>query len=321
MKRIILIIAIIFLCIIGIYFFGENGIEKINGENIKNSSDKNVAGENYEDGVINTLNTFNSIANNKKPSVAKKFIDENIDDFSQLDADIIITMYIENLRKYQKIYAEKIFTWEYQIALLDAYDKSYNLDKIGKDYSDEIKEYLYSMQEDGFLLSYNEGIISIFPDYGGLKEYNTYLSESIKDYIDIISRESSEEMATDTEIKITWDELSYRVLNTEKYIDEYPDSIKYDEVYDLYLLYLKTFLSGFNDTAIYYWNTKMIRNDVLQVYNKTIIHNKSTFTAKTLSNYMEIIEKNDNKVEEGALNYVSNIVDRLSSSRKLQLKE
>ena len=239
----IIIISIIALSLIGVYFFNRDGIDKIDGKNIKNSSEVDLKDEN-DDEIINTLNTFNSIVKNKKPSLAKKFIDDNINDFSQLDADIIITMYVDSLRKYQDIYSEKIFTWEYQIALLDAYDKSYNLDKISKEYSEEIKKYLNSMKEDGFLLSYNEGIISIFPDYGGLKEYNSYLSESIKDYIDIISRESSEGLATDTEIKITWDELSYRVLNTEKYIIRYSDSIKYDEIYDLYLMYLKTFLSG-----------------------------------------------------------------------------
>lgn len=267
------------------------------------------------DGLPNLLNAFNDVISTKSPYEAKVFLDQQMPTASELDSDIMLTMYVDQQRAFLEGYSEVIFDWPYQNALLDAYDKSYNLDQLSRQYSDEIMTFLKEIKRDGFLLNYHEGIITIYPDYNKLQDYETYVSESILEYINILSRESSEILSADGGLTISWEELSFRVLSTERYLVAYPNSIRYEEVFDLYKWYLDALLTGLPDTPIYYRNSNLIRNDVLQIYNKTIIHNTDTVTSAILKEYLGIIRSKNNKVDGEALDYVRETLKNLSFSQ------
>ncbi len=262
----------------------------------------------------NLLNSFNEVVINGSPADSKEFVDRYITMASELDADIMLTMYVDHQNQYLDQYSEDIFIASYQNALLDAYDKSYNLEKLSKEYSEEIMNFLKAIKRDGFLLNYHEGLVTLYPDYNLLKNYENYVSDSIKGYIDILSRESSEILSADGGLTITWDELSYRVLNAERYLVKYENSIRYDEVFDLYKWYLNILLTGLPDTPIYYRNSNLIRNDVLQSYNKTIIHNTDMVTSNILEEYLDIIRTKDNKIDGEALDYVRETLKTISFS-------
>lgn len=260
----------------------------------------------------NMLNVFNETIEKGTPSDAKIFLDQYMSTASQLDADIMLTMYVDHQREYLESYSELIFDWSYQTALLDAYDKSYNLDKLSSNYSKEVIAFLTDVKRDGFLLNYHEGIVTLYPDYNLLKNYEQYVSESIGDYIEILSRESSEILSADGGLTISWAELSFRALSAERYLVKHSDSIRYDEIFDLYKWYLNTLLTGLPDTPIYYRNSNLIRNDVLQNYNKTIIHNTDTMTSSILKEYLDIIRSKNNKVDGEALDYVREVLKNIS---------
>jgi len=252
----------------------------------------------------NLLNACNQTISEGTPVNTKEFLDKHMPTASELDADIMLTMYVDQQRTFLESYSEIIFDWPYQNALLDAYDKSYNLDKLSRDYSDEIMIFLVEIKRDGFLLNYHEGIVTLYPDYNLLKNYEHYVSTCIAEYIELLSRESSEILSADGGLTITWEELSFRVLSTERYLVAYEDSIRYNEILDLYKWYLNTLLTGLPDTPIYYRNSNLIRNDVLQSYNKIIIHNADTRTATILNGYLDVIRSKNNKVDGEALDYV-----------------
>ncbi len=148
--------------------------------------------------------------------------------------------------------------------------------------------------------------------YNLLKNYDDFVSESIGDYIEILSRESSEILSADGGLTITWEELAYRVLNAERYLVKHSDSIRYEEIFEMYKWYLNTLLTGLPDTPIYYRNSNLIRNDVLQSYNKTVIHNTDTKTSFILKEYLDIIRSKDNKIDGEALDYVRETLKTLT---------
>jgi hypothetical protein len=259
----------------------------------------------------NLLNACNQIVEEGTPVETKIFLDKHMPTASELDADIMLTMYVDQQRSFLEGYSELIYDWSYQSALLDAYDKSYNLDKLTRSYSNEIMEFLEGIKRDGFLLNYHEGIVTLYPDYNILKEYENYVSTCMAEYIELLSRESSEILSADGGLTITWEELSYRVLSAERYLVAYEDSIRYSEILELYKWYLNTLLTGLPDTPIYYRNSKLIRNDVLQSYNKIIIHNSDTTTASILKGYLDIIRTKNNKVDSEALDYVRSTLENL----------
>ena len=171
--------------------------------------------------------------------------------------------------------------------------------------------FLEAIKQDGFLLNYHEGLVTLYPDYNLLQSYQPYVSESIREYIEILSRESSEILSADGGLTISWEELSFRVLSAEQYLVSYQDSIRYDEILELYKWYLNALLTGLPDTPIYYRNSNLIRNDVLQSYNKVIIHNVDTVTSGILTGYLDVIRSRNNKVDGEALAYVRETLKNL----------
>jgi hypothetical protein len=267
------------------------------------------------DSLPNLLNAFNDIIETGTPYEARAFLDEYMPTASELDADIMLTMYVDQQRAALEDYSQMSLDWTYQRALVDAYDKSYNLEKLSRGYSDEIMSFLTEIKKDGFLLNYHEGIVTIYPDYNQLQNYENFVSGSILEYINILSRESSEILSADGGLTISWSELSFRALSAEGYLKAYPSSIRYDEVLELYKWYLNALLTGLPDTPIYYRNSKLIRNDVLQTYNKTIIHNADTITSTILKAYLDIIRTKNNKVDAEALDYVRVTLKNLTFSQ------
>ena len=111
-----------------------------------------VAAENAEDDsrLPDLLNQFNKIVEEGNPSESKAFIEQYISTASELDADIMLTMYVDQQRSFLDGYSEIIYDWSYQNALLDAYDKSYNLDKLSGQYSKGVMTFLEDIKRDGF---------------------------------------------------------------------------------------------------------------------------------------------------------------------------
>lgn len=307
-MRKIIVCALTVLLITGC----EAAPQKINSESL--SADQIELSQETDLGLPNLLNTFNRVVEEGTPNEAKLFLDEYMKTASVLDSDIMLTMYVEQQRNFLEGYSDLIFDWTYQKALLDAYDKSYNLDKLSNQYSEDVMVFLKGIKRDGFLLNYHEGIVTLYPDYNLLKNYNQFVSDSISDYIEILSRESSEILSADGGLTITWEELAFRVLNTERYLTKHSDSIRYNEIFEMYKWYLNTLLTGLPDTPIYYRNSNLIRNDVLQSYNKTVIHNTDTKTSSILKEYLDIIRSKDNKIDGEALDYVRETLKTLTFS-------
>ncbi|TEB15874.1 hypothetical protein Psfp_01817 [Pelotomaculum sp. FP] len=104
------------------------------------------------------------------------------------------------------------------------------------------------------------GSFCCFPiiDYSFYKKFSAFVTPDLKDYIDIMAEESDQVPAKDAALVIGWDEVLRRALNQEEFINAYKDSMKVDEVRELYKKYLTFTLYGLNNTPLFSYESVLI---------------------------------------------------------------
>lgn len=239
------------------------------------------------------------ISENKEPYEIIKFIDENIDQTSEVEAVEMIKEFELVQEKYMNIYAEELYKSNRQEILnLTFPNGEYDPQKLDAIEDGELKQLVTKIAEGKYKLINVEG--SFFPiiDYGSFKKYEKYLPEDMKGYLNIKSLESDSPSMTDGGLIITWDELANRLIKTEKYLMKYPEGLKNEEILRLYGEYLIKYMSGGDNTPIYNMEDNKILEDVLESYKKTIVNNKNTITADIMSKYLKLIEENEYIVDD-----------------------
>lgn len=179
----------------------------------------------------------------------------------------------------------------------------FNKAKIENIKNENLKELVNKIIQGKYKLINMEGAFYPIIDYEALKIYNNYLSDEIKEYIDLKSMDSNLPTILDAGLVISFDQLAERLIKTEKYIIEYPYSIKYEEILRLYGVYLKFYLEGSDNTSIYDYGTKEIKDEVLSSYIKTKNINE-TVTSRVVSKYIDIIDENQKIIDEAVLSKV-----------------
>lgn len=295
---------------------GEESTNAVVGLNISKQGDLTES-----DKLPRVLNTFSEITKTERPVKSLEYIEKNIANVSKLEADILAIMYVDHLKEYLDLYSLKLYNVEYQNALKEAYDKSFDLTRIKGEYSEDVMDFLRDVKEDGYLLYYRDGFITLSPNYNVLNSYGQYLSDEVNDYLELISREANEALSAGAGITISWEELAFRVINAEMYLQKYPNAMRYEEVKQMYLVYLDVMLRGMQNTPIYDWRSGFIRNDVYEMYNKTIIHNANTTTAKILEDYLALIENNGNMIDQSIYDFAIKVISDLSDSDILEFEE
>ncbi len=268
-----------------------------------------------------TMTDYNNIVKgDNEPFVLVKFIDENIKGVTEEEA-IEMIMRLEEIQEgYKELYTDELFTEGYQMELLSLSEvvQPNNLlfdeENIEEIKNGDLKELVQKLIDGKYKLINIEGGFYPIIDYEALKDYDEYISEEIRDYIHIRSMDSNKPAALDAELRITFDELSERLIETENYILKYPSGKRYEELLRLYGTYLGFYIGGLDNSPIYDHETKIITDDVLNSYKK-IIREKDTKTSQVVTKYMAIIDENENKIDGSVLaeglNLKNQVIDEL----------
>ncbi|WP_416197127.1 MAG: Lipoprotein [Sporanaerobacter sp.] len=247
------------------------------------------------------------ISANKEPYEIIKFIDENIDKTTPVEATEMIKEFETVQEKYMNIYSEGLYKSNRQEILNQVFPNGeYDPQKLDAIEDGELKEIVTKIVEGRYKLINIEG--SFFPiiDYGSFKKYGKYLPEDMRGYLNVKALESDSPSMTDGGLIITWDELANRLIKTEKYLIKYPEGQKNEEILRLYGEYLIKYMSGGDNTPICNAEDNKIIGDVLESYKKTIVTNKNTVTADIISKYLKLIEENEYIIDD---TFNSKIVD------------
>lgn len=270
--------------------------------------------ENTEKTREEIMNEFDSIVGKGQLEDIIKFIDENIGKLSQIEGDKMVSKLEDMLYKSLDATTDKIFEGDTDGELMKIAGTEFFFpeDKIKDIENEKFRQEVTSIVNSKYKLINLEGSYYPIPDYEKMKKYNSYISDEMKEYIEIKAMDSNEPVAVDGGLRITYEDLAERIVKTEKYIEKYSQGQRYEGMLGDYKNKLAIYLGGLDNTPIADYTSKRIFDDVLESYKKTS-NIKDSSTAFVVQKYVAIIEENDliiNKTVEDKV--VSLITEALS---------
>lgn len=243
------------------------------------------------------------------------FIDGNIGKLSQIEGDKMISDLERVLYRSLDTIVDKILQTDTkgELITIAGTELFFPEDKI-KDIQDEkLRDEITKVINSKFKLINLEGNYYPIVDYEKIKQYNGYISDEMKEYIEIKAMDSNEPMAVDAGLRISYDDLADRIIRTEKYIGKYSQGQRYEEMLGNYKNKLAIYLGGLDNTPIADFTSKRIFDDVLESYKK-VSKVKDSATAFVVSKYINVIEENDLIINKSVEDMVVSLVNEALSS-------
>lgn len=270
-------------------------------KNKEGQEEKNIVEENQkitEEEAEKIMLEYNDLLTKGKPYEVLGFVDENIQKLSEEKAGEMIVGLGKVQKQYVAEYTDSLFEDDYakQNRLHEIFGYEFNKDKIDTIEDEELKAFIVEILKGGYEMASLEGDFYPMIDYGYLKKYIPYLSDDMKDYIEITSKESNELSFRDGAIAVSWNELADRALKTEMYLTKYKDGAMRKEIDELYIMYVRPYIH-----PMYNFETHKLDEEYINTYKKVAADNKGTVIAEITKEYLEIIEKNDYKENDDVM--------------------
>lgn len=239
------------------------------------------------------------ISENKEPNQVIEFINENIGKVSHEDGVEMVKDFEKLQEDYIDLYTDELNKEDRQKLLIEVQPgPEFAPERVEEIENEELKGLVSRIIKGKYKLISKEGFYYPVIDYANYKEYEKFLSDELKECLNIKIIESSSPAILDGKMAVAWDELGNRLINIEKYLIKYPEGIKHEEITRLYGEYLVTYMSGTDNSPIYDTNNKKIHKNIFDNYKKIVSNNKKTITGDIINKYLELIEKNDYIIDD-----------------------
>lgn len=300
-KKIFISVLLIIAIAIQIGCTGNENQEDINNdENGQQDTTDNSTNDNdtkKENGIINELNTL--VEEDTELIEIIEFIDENISTISKENASIMISKLEEVQKQNLSRLDEKFYgSNTIQSEINDIYNPKFNINEIDNVDDEDLKELLIETRDTGYKIETAEGMYFPIINYEFYKQYSSYVTSDIKEYIDIMAIESNEVPAKDAALVIGWDEVLERALKQEKFINQYSESAKINNVKELYKKYVAFTLFGLNNTPLINYDSKVIVDDAKNIYMNAIESDVDSKLLETLRDFLEILKEDKYKLTD-----------------------
>lgn len=173
-----------------------------------------------------------------------------------------------------------------------------------------LKELITKTKNSGYKVETAEGTYFPVIDYEFYKQFKPHVTADIQDYIDLMAVESNQVPAKDAALVISWDEIIQRALNQEKFINTHSDSVKLNDIRQLYQKYVTFILYGCNNTPLFRYDTKTIDPEAREAYLNAVANNGSSALIKTLEAYMQVIIINDYKLTDQVAQHRTGVMNK-----------
>ncbi|MGI6778904.1 MAG: hypothetical protein ACOX7R_13115 [Acetivibrionales bacterium] len=260
------------------------------------------------------MDEFNSLVDNRAGlNEIINFINENILLVSKENASAMVCRFEEvqenNLPELEKkYYADSI-----QEKLNDAYKPGYIIDINEIDSIDdkELKDLLVKTRDVGFKVETAEGMFFPIINYEFYKKYSSYVMEDIKEYIDIMAVESGKAPARDAALVIGWDEVLDRALIQEKFINQYTESERINDIRQLYEKYVRFALFGLNNTPLFNYDSLTMSDEAKSIYLEAVEKQEESKLMEKLQGFIEILEKSNYRLTDEASEYRETVLENM----------
>jgi hypothetical protein len=239
-----------------------------------------------------------------------EFLDNNISLVSSENASVMI----DRFEKLQKEFLPKLDERFYkedslQTQMREVYMEGFDISKLDEIKDEDLKELLAETRDSGYKVETAEGMFFPVIDYEFYKKYSPYVTPDIKGYIDLMAVESNSTPAKDAALVISWEEILKRALNQEKFISQYQNSIKIDDVKDLYKKYLSFTLFGLNNTPLFSYDSKAMAAEAKEAYMNAVESNSDSEFLKIVNDFLELLKKTNFKLTDEVDNYRKDAVE------------
>jgi hypothetical protein len=184
----------------------------------------------------------------------------------------------------------------------DLFNKTEFYDRLVLNYEDtartdqEVIAYMADVKKNGLLLNSGEGSLFLDSNNEIISEYfGPYLTDGSKEFLNQYIIENDQSYAQDGGLSISVKELGDRLIFWDKFLIKYPDQLFTDHAQDFYRTYLRTLLTGLDNTMAYDMSTMEWSKEFLHVYKSIVEKEKGTKSAQVLSRYLDLLAANDFK--------------------------
>lgn len=259
------------------------------------------AGQNETESIMNDFQSL--LKNNAGVDEVAAFINDNIAGASPEDASEMLDRF-ESIQKNNLPQFEGLYN---EVNVQSKINDEYKAIIAGSEIKDSgLKELLAETYNSGYKVETAEGMYFPIIDYGFYKNFSSYATPDMKDYIDIMAEETEQMPAKDGALVIGWDEIIKRALNQEQFINTRKDSVKVDEVRQLYNKYVIFTLYGLNNTPLFSYDTKTLDPEAREVYLNAVADTGDSDYLKTLSGFLDLVRNNNYKLTNEADQYRKN---------------
>lgn len=282
--------------------------------------DSNILSNEYSQEQEKIMSEFNKLINTKDISEQEiiKFVDHNIKNIPSDNASKLVLGIEEVQHKNYEKRINSFFTGNIQTKIAKAFvdknsinvlDTMKDLDNV-KD--DELKKYLSEILQCGYKIITTEGQYYPIQNYEYLKKYNYYITDDIKEYINIKALDSAHPSTSDAAIIISWNEVFSRALKSENFLRKYPYSLKVENIKQQYLFYAATYLYGTNNSPSFDYINNKLSNEILESY-RTVSSDKSLQgdLVEIIKKYLHVLKKHNYKLTDEVENYRKNALNNL----------
>lgn len=258
---------------------------------------------------VDIIEEFRALAQeDPTPDKMIQFIDEKIEKVSTEEADEMIDTLRYSLETNRPLYEEKLFELDTMNELIeiDGSEPTFQETSIDEINNTELKTEVSYLYNNFYQLINLEGQFYPMVNYSQLKDYEDYLSEEMKSYLEIKSIESDERAMADGGLVISFEELAARIFKSEDYLALATAGERKDDILEDYEYKINAYLKGLPNTPIMDYETKKINPTVWESYKNTADIDYEISTA--VNEYIKIIQSNNNQVDDELLQKADGLI-------------
>ncbi|MGE5398017.1 MAG: hypothetical protein ACM3MK_10840 [Chitinophagales bacterium] len=222
-----------------------------------------------------------------------QFADQHIKTLKQKDANRLVLKLEETQKKDLDSQSRAFESTEIQETLIENQQQVFSDSSQFNTANASVNALWKDTQERGYKVICTEGMFYPIIDYAAYKPYKPYVTKDIKAYIDIMTNESEEATAEDNGIAISWDQLASRALQSESFVNLYPQSARFQAVNDLYNDYVSFYLYGANNSPAFDYQTQTLNQELLESYKNLIKDSPNSQLAQIILQYLPVLEKSN----------------------------
>ncbi len=242
------------------------------------------------------MDDFDSlVSGNPKPADVMAFIAANIASVSENNASTMLLKLEESQKNSLSGLEGKFNDEAVQKNIGSLWKKDFDIDAAIKTADAKAGELLKKARNGGYKVETAEGMYFPIIDYSAYRPFSRYVTQDFKEYIGLMAVESDKVPAKDAALVISRDEVLQRALNQERFIAEFTESRKLDDVKQLYSKYVTFALYGLNNTPAFSYDTKVLDPEMKAAYEKFTASAGDSRLGKSIKDFMSILEKSGYK--------------------------